>query len=89
LAVWLFLSAFMWAHTPNQMMVTGILGLLIALSTMAALVNPSLRPVTIFLAIQLLLVAILLPRVSPGTAWNNAAVALGILVVSCAPPGSR
>lgn len=89
LGVWLFISAFVWRHSPQQLTNTWILGVLCVAFALIAIAVPEARYLNTALAVWLFISAFVLPRVSLGTVWNNALVAVAIFYVSLVPTGAR
>ncbi len=89
LGVWLFISAFLWPHTYEQMTNTWILGVLCVVFALIAMRVPQARYLNTALAVWLFISAFALPRATTGTLWNNILVAIAIFVVSLAPSGAR
>lgn len=86
LAIWLFISAFVWRHTAAQQTNTWILGVLAFIFSIAALfVAPPARFLNTLLAIWLFISAWALPRLTVGTIWNNVIVAILIFIFSLVP----
>jgi hypothetical protein len=85
LAIWLFISAFVWAHTGAQMTNTWILGVIVFVFALLAMRLPAVRYVNALAAIWLFISAFALPRISVGTAWNNALVAICVFFLALAP----
>jgi hypothetical protein len=85
LGVWLFISAFLWPHTVAQRTNTWVLGVLTVIFSVAAMREPRARYLNTILAIWLFISAWALPRMSPGTLWNNVLVAIAIFVLSLVP----
>lgn len=93
LGVWLFISAFLWRHSPAQMTNTWILGILCVIFAVAALYEPRARYLNTALAVWLFISSWALVTFNQGTVWNNALVAIAIFFVSLVPiaarPGAR
>jgi hypothetical protein len=85
LGVWLFISAFIWPHSPEQYSNTWILGALCVIFAVVAIAVPWFRYLNTALAVWLFISAFALPTVSVGTVWNNALVAIAIFIVSLLP----
>jgi hypothetical protein len=85
LGIWLFISAFVWAHTNAQMTNTWILGVLCVIFAFIAMSVPAARYLNTALAIWLFISAFALPTIGPGTVWNNVLVAIAIFLVSLVP----
>ena len=81
LGVWLFISAFIWAHTQAQMTNTWIVGALCAIFALAAMRAPQARYVNTALAIWLFISVWVLPTMSAATLWNNVLVAIAVFIV--------
>lgn len=83
--LWLFMSAFLWAHTPAHFTNTWIVG---ALCAGAAVVGTKIRPmrfVNVGLAVWLFVGTWLFPGASSATLWNNLIAAIIMLVVALTP----
>ncbi len=85
LGVWLFISAFAWAHSPASFTNTWIVGLLVAIFALISMRTPSSRYVNTALSIWLFIAAFALPHVSSGTVWNNALCAIAVFILSLVP----
>jgi hypothetical protein len=85
LGVWLFISAFIWPHSLAERTNTWILGVLTVVFALVATRVPQARYMNTILAIWLFISAWALSRISVGTTWNNALVAIAIFVVSLIP----
>jgi hypothetical protein len=85
LAVWLFISAFVWPHTASQMTNTWVLGVVVFVFALLAMRVSGARYVNALAAVWLFISAFALPRISVGTAWNNALIALVVFFVALAP----
>ena len=85
LGIWLFLSAFLWPHTYEQMTNTWIVGVLCAFFAVLAMRVPQARYLNTVLAIWLFISAWALPVMNAGTRWNNVILALAIFCFSLAP----
>lgn len=91
LGIWLFISAFLWRHSQGQFTNTWVVGALCVLFALLAIWAPVVRYLNTILAIWLFVSAWAIPAVSVATVWNNAIVAIAILVVSLLPevPATR
>lgn len=85
LGVWLFISAFLWPHSPASYTNTWVVGALIALAALGALFSPPVRWANTVLAIWLFISTLVIDHVTVATAWNNAIVAVVVFFVSLAP----
>ena len=94
LGVWLFVSAFLWAHSYAQMTNTWIVGALCAAFALIAMRVPEARYLNTLLAVWLFVSVWALPTLSSATRWVNGLTAIAIFAVSMAPgylggPGGR
>jgi hypothetical protein len=87
LGVWLFISAFLWPHSQAQLTNTWLMGVLCVVFALAAAYAAPVRYLNVLLAIWLFISAFALPRVTVGTTWNNAIVAILIFLVALIPSG--
>jgi hypothetical protein len=85
LGLWLFISAFIWPHTYEQMTNTWIVGVLCIAFAVIAMRVPEVRYLNTILAIWLFISAWALPTMDTATRWNNALVAIAIFFCSLAP----
>jgi hypothetical protein len=89
LGIWLFLSAFIWTHTPAQFNNAWIVGLASALAAAIAMRADELRCVNLLLAIWLLISAWGLRTITPATFWNDVIVGIAMLLAAGTPgPGN-
>ncbi|WP_437586538.1 SPW repeat domain-containing protein [Sorangium sp. So ce1000] len=82
LGIWLFISAFLWRHGRGEFTNTWVVGALCVLFALIALWAPRARYATAILAVWLFVSAWTIPVLLMATVWNNALVAVAILVVS-------
>jgi hypothetical protein len=85
LGAWLFISAFAWAHSREQMTNTWVVGVLAVCFALAAMALPWVRYLNTVLSVWLFISAWALPTVSIGTVWNNVLVAIAMFVISLVP----
>jgi hypothetical protein len=85
LGIWLFISAFVWDHTPAERTNTWILGVLCFVFALIALSTSPARWLNTALAIWLFISVWALPHHNLGTMWNNALVAIVVFVLSLVP----
>ncbi len=85
LGVWLFISAFIWVHSPEEYTNTWLMGALCVIFAIIAFAVPWFRYLNTLLAVWLFISAFALPHVHSGTVWNNALVAIAIFLVSLVP----
>jgi uncharacterized membrane protein len=82
LGVWLFISAFAWAHTPAQRTNAWIVGVLFAVGALVAMRAVRALWAHVILSIWLFISVWALPHDSAATMWNDALVAIAVFVVS-------
>jgi hypothetical protein len=85
IGVWLFISAFVWPHTREQMNNTWICGVLCVGFALAGMAIPWVRYLNTLLAIWIFISAWALRSLTPGTVWNNVLCAIAIFIVSLVP----
>lgn len=97
LGLWLVLSTFLWEHFPAARLNTSTVGVLIAVSALAALQIPAMRWATMALSAWLFTVTLLAPRpLHIETLWNDLLVAATVMALTlinrggheAAPPSS-
>jgi hypothetical protein len=89
LGLWLFLSAFVWPHTVLSQTNTWVLGLIIAAVAAVGTSTPVLRAISTVPAIWLFMSSFLISDITDATLWNNAIVAILVLVLSLLPTRDR
>ena len=89
LGLWLFVSAFLWPHTPLSQANTWVLGLIIALIAAIGPSTAAVRTLAAVPALWVLFSAFWISDVTNATAWNNAVVAVLVLVLSVVPTRDR
>jgi hypothetical protein len=89
LGVWLFISAFLWPHHQASMLNAWITGAFVVIFAALSTRVPELRYANTALAVWLFISVWALPDISAETTWNNAIVAVGILVISLVPQSPR
>jgi hypothetical protein len=85
LGAWLFLSAFLWRHTPAARANTWIVGVLIIVFAVLSGARPQARYANTVLAVWLFLSSLSIYHVTGATAWNNCIVAILVFLFSLAP----
>lgn len=85
LGAWLFVSAFAWDHLAAQRANAWILGALCAFFAIIATAVPAVRYLNTLLAVWLFVSVWALPHHSLATQWNDALVAIAVLVISLVP----
>src|SRR5262245_35370846 len=89
LGVWLFVSAFLWPHHEAVMPNTWIIGALVVVFSLLSMRVPELRYFNTALAVWLFISVWAVPDIAAATTWNNAIVAVAVLVTSLIPQRSR
>jgi len=85
LGLWLFFSAFVWAHTPGSRINTCLVGLFVTIVASMAAGASQLRRLTAVLAGWLAFTTLVVYPSRPATFWNNLILAALVLVVSFIP----
>lgn len=89
LGAWLFVSAFLWTHTPADRVSCWSVGLgVIALAVIATTVEGA-RWVNAALAVWLFASAFALPHLHLATRWNEGVVALLVFLLALVPSGAE
>lgn len=83
--VWLFVSAFIWAHSYAQFTNTWIIGIVTVVLAAIAMQIDQIRYLTAALAIWLFISTWALPTHMAGTVWNNILSAIAMFVIALAP----
>jgi hypothetical protein len=83
---WLFVSAFLWTHTPTDRVSSWVVGLAIVAFAVIATTIPAARWVNRALAVWVFISAFALPHLHAGTRWNEVIVALFVFVLTIVPP---
>ena len=89
LGLWLFLSAFVWPHSAISQTNSWGLGLIIAAIAAVGTPSPALRVVSSVPAIWLFFSSLWMEHVTVATMWNNAIVAVLVLILSLVPTRDR
>lgn len=85
LGTWLFLSGFVWDHTPAQRVNAWAVGALCVAVALVARAASPLRRVNTALSAWLFASVWALPHASAATLWNDAVVALAVFALSLVP----
>jgi hypothetical protein len=85
LGAWLFVSAFLWSHTPADRVSCWAAGLGVIAFAVIAMTIPVARWVNCALAVWLFVSAFALPHLHPGTRWNEVIVALLVFFLAIVP----
>ena len=85
LGTWLFLSGYLWLHSPASFTNTWLSGFSIAMVSLIAAYAPPVRWITTALAVWLFASALLIDHAIVATAWHNAILAMIVFVASLIP----
>ncbi len=85
LGAWLFVSGFLWTHTPADRVNDWFVGLAMVAFAVVALTAPAARWVNTALSAWLFVAAFALPHVHAGTRWNEALVGLFAFFLTIVP----
>ena len=85
LGAWLFVSAFLWSHTPADRVNDWAVGLAIVVFAVLAMSIPAVRWVNTALGAWLFISAFALPHAHAGTRWNEVLVGLFVFFISIGP----
>lgn len=88
LGVWLAVSALIWPHTVSQRINQVICGALVALFAAASRMTPSVRLLSMLMAVWLFIASVLLPSHSAWAILNNQVVAFLVFLTAIATPGT-
>lgn len=89
LSVWLFVSAFVWPHTPAQRTNAWIVGVVGAVVALVALGQPRVRWLNTALAVWLFISPFALRTSSAATTWNCLLVGGAMFVLTLVADDSR
>ena len=82
---WLFISAFVWTHTPAQFNNAWLVGAATVVVAAIGLRVPQLRLVNALLALWLFISAWVLPFGLPGTFWNHVVISVAMFIAALTP----
>lgn len=85
LGIWLFISTWVWPHTPASYTNTWICGVLITLASIWALYEPKARWLDAVIAVWLFFSSWAFWHTSQATAWNNWILAIIVFVLALIP----
>lgn len=85
LGAWLFISAWIWQHTPESQTNTWILGVIIFAVGLISLAIPPVRFVNTAASIWLFFSTLWMPHIYIGTTWHNCILAVIVFIVSLIP----
>jgi len=83
--LWLFVSTFLWRHTPSAQTNTWLIGLMMTAAALWAVSTPAIRWFNTALAVWLGLSTFAITDVTPLTYYNNFVVAIVAFVLSLIP----
>jgi hypothetical protein len=89
IAIWLFVTAFMWPHAHLAQVVTIVAAVLTFVLSILEMYVRGARYLNAVVAVFLFLSALTLPALTRATVWNNAIVAIAILVVALIDRGPQ
>ena len=89
LGLWLFVSAFVWPHTPSGRTNAWVIGLVIAFMAAVGTPSPTIRVASMVPVVWLFFSLFWITDVTEATTWNNAMVAILVLVLSLVPTRNR
>ncbi len=81
-AVWLFISAFIWPHTPSQYTNTWLMGIVIFAVALIAVGATGFRFLNTAAGAWIVISAFVLPTISAATRWNNFIVGVVVVILS-------
>ena len=87
-AVWVFISAFIWPHTHAEQTNTWILGVLMFIGSLWAMAMPPVRYLNTIFSIWLFIATLVIAHQQPGTLWSNLIAAIIVFVMSLIPSGA-
>jgi hypothetical protein len=86
--LWLFLSVFLWRHSPDALANGWIVGTLIIVAGVGALYRPRLRYANTALGAWMFVSALWIDHVSNITLWNHLIVGFVVIAASLVPTRS-
>jgi hypothetical protein len=85
LGLWLYVSAFAWAHTSGNRLNTCLVGLFVGIAASMAAGASVMRRLSSALAAWLAFTTLIVYPSRPATLWNNLILAVTVLAVSLIP----
>ena len=82
LGTWLFISAFVWPHSPAEAAFTMTCGVLSVVFALATIYHNGFRYLNAGLAVLLFVSTLVLTGWRGPTMWHNAVIAIGLFVVA-------
>jgi hypothetical protein len=89
IAIWLFATAFMWPHAHLAQEVTIVAAVLTFVLSIMSMYVRGARHLNAVVAVFLFLSALTLPAMTRATVWNNAIVAIAILIAALVDRGPQ
>ena len=89
IGIWLFVTAFMWAHTQAEGTLTVVCAVLTFVLAIASFYTIAARYANIVVAAALFVGTLALPSVSRASVWNNVIVAVALLASSLLDRGPQ
>ncbi|MBS2033154.1 MAG: hypothetical protein JST54_35100 [Deltaproteobacteria bacterium] len=83
--LWIFISAFLWRHTPEEFALTWVCGTLAALLAAAAIFQPLVRHLNTVVALVLFVGTMVFRIESEATFWSNLVSAVALAFISQMP----
>jgi hypothetical protein len=86
LGLWLYLSAFLWPHTPFERTNAWVSGIVAVTAALVGLSNLRVgRHVNALVGAWLIVSALLMPKATSGTFWNHLVVGFALALFAMAP----
>lgn len=85
IAIWLFISAFIWPHADASRTNTWILAVIIGVVSVWAIWTPTIRWINMAAAVWLFFSTLAIPHYVVGTVWNNVIVSIAVFLLSMVP----
>jgi hypothetical protein len=89
IGVWLFVTAFMWAHYHAEATLTVVCAVLTFVLAIASFYTLAARYANLVVAAALFIGALALPTMNRATVWNNVIVAVALLASSLLDRGPQ
>jgi len=83
--LWIFVSAFLWHHSPRQFTLTWVTGALTVIFALAAMVRPMARHLNTLVALCLFIGTMIFRIESEATFWSNLIAAVVLVFISQMP----
>ena len=86
LGIWLFITAFLWPHSPGMTVNTVLMAIIVVASSLLSIRVPFLRYVTGAAGVWVVASLFAWQDFAPATVWNNCMVGAGITLASLLGP---